>query len=1018
MRTRGMLLALACGLAWARGAGAGVYNIHLYTDSAPDFVDRESFLRSVLPAWGTSADSAVAIWRWVVRTKRQAPPTLEGGRGLYDPILFLNSYGGLDCGYVSGALQSLYDGIGGPWATTYVSLDGHTVMEVSWDGGAHWHMFDASMNIFCRRHDGEIASAEDVTRADQCALSEALGASTPERGHDYLYHFAPELGTNPVDAAHPDPLDPWGLRRATDNPLASTRTLRSGVLAYGAAVARETEWTHIRTGWRYRLHLRRGESYTRYWRALGDTPDDYRPDRDGQNPDLYGSDDIAGGNFRGNGEWRLAPDLGGTEEPEALHAAQGVVRGVDVGGSGAAYRPAAAGVPGHVTFKVYGANVITSGAVTLCGMRSGAADSVGVAVSRDGGRHWWPAGAVTTTGDYALTLSLPAAQLGGAYEYLVRVDLLAAADVADCGLDALEIVTRTQLNPRALPRLVRGANRVAFDLGEQVESETLWPPLHAENGVPRFTETADAWENVTAGDAPDGFYDAVVRPERGGEPAHVTWRFQAPGDIVGLEYGGSFMTRYDDPEDYVALQHAFDGANFTEDGRFSAQSGWTLDGRLTARFGTAPPGTRQVWLRYALGCRHDAAWNSTGVQSALMTVSYRPRHAEFTPVLVTYGWTEHRRTGDVTLTHTQRVEAPGQRWTIQVGGLRDPTMNWVRLELAEGAGGAAPAVGYSDGSAPAPQADYDKRVIRFEWLDDVARGRPYTVSRPSLALNPDTGGGELTDGGIIPPSDYPDAAAAGLTALWAPGEPVEVRMDLGAVRTLAAFRLDTHQPDAGYGHPDSIEVALSDDGLDWRPVGVTHHDDLWSPPGDFMDFEMFDSPQFAALPAGGRLAYGYWLLPAAPVAGRYLRCRFAPRAGRGLSLSEIEAYTTIRVEDWPDREIWTGEGVAGAPARPPVHPGGPVSEGPIRRLSAAPNPFAARLAIAFELARAEEVTVDIFGVRGQRVRRLAGRVLPAGPARLDWDGSDDAGRRLPAGVYLLRVRARAGAAAQRVVLLH
>jgi hypothetical protein len=48
-----MLLALACGLAWARGAGAGVYNIHLYTDSAPDFVDRESFLRSVLPASGT-----------------------------------------------------------------------------------------------------------------------------------------------------------------------------------------------------------------------------------------------------------------------------------------------------------------------------------------------------------------------------------------------------------------------------------------------------------------------------------------------------------------------------------------------------------------------------------------------------------------------------------------------------------------------------------------------------------------------------------------------------------------------------------------------------------------------------------------------------------------------------------------------------------------------------------------------------------------------------------------------------
>jgi hypothetical protein len=76
-------------------------------------------------------------------------------------------------------------------------------------------------------------------------------------------------------------------------------------------------------------------------------------------------------------------------------------------------------------------------------------------------------------------------------------------------------------------------------------------------------------------------------------------------------------------------------------------------------------------------------------------------------------------------------------------------MNCV-AELAEGAGGAASAVGYRT-VQPRRPANYDKRVIRFEWLTTRAAAR-YTVSRPSPALNPDTGGGELTDGGIIRPA--------------------------------------------------------------------------------------------------------------------------------------------------------------------------------------------------------------------------------------------------------------------------
>jgi aminopeptidase N len=78
------------------------------------------------------------------------------------------------------------------------------------------------------------------------------------------------------------------------------------------------------------------------------------------------------------------------------------------------------------------------------------------------------------------------------------------------------------------------------------------------------------------------------------------------------------------------------------------------------------------------------------------------------------------------------------------------------------------------------------------------------------------------------------------------------------------------------------------------------------------------------------------------------------------------------------------------------------------RLSAWPNPFRDRLNLA---GAAPRVTIDVFDVRGRRVRSLA----TGAAGDLAWDGRDDAGLRLAPGVYFLRP---AGASpAMRVVLL-
>ncbi|MBD3223008.1 hypothetical protein GF314_17400 [bacterium] len=69
-----------------------------------------------------------------------------------------------------------------------------------------------------------------------------------------------------------------------------------------------------------------------------------------------------------------------------------------------------------------------------------------------------------------------------------------------------------------------------------------------------------------------------------------------------------------------------------------------------------------------------------------------------------------------------------------------------------------------------------------------------------------------------------------------------------------------------------------------------------------------------------------------------------------------------------------------------------------------------------ELPDARPVVADVFDVRGRRVRRLVDG-LAADRLDLLWSGQDDAGRRVPAGVYLLRVRDGRDVLSSRVVRL-
>ena len=83
----------------------------------------------------------------------------------------------------------------------------------------------------------------------------------------------------------------------------------------------------------------------------------------------------------------------------------------------------------------------------------------------------------------------------------------------------------------------------------------------------------------------------------------------------------------------------------------------------------------------------------------------------------------------------------------------------------------------------------------------------------------------------------------------------------------------------------------------------------------------------------------------------------------------------------------------------------------------APNPFGGQTTFEFGLAAPGVVDLAVFDVRGRRVRQLEDELRPAGRYTMQWNGRDENGQSLAAGVYFLRLQANEFVASQRVVLV-
>jgi len=79
--------------------------------------------------------------------------------------------------------------------------------------------------------------------------------------------------------------------------------------------------------------------------------------------------------------------------------------------------------------------------------------------------------------------------------------------------------------------------------------------------------------------------------------------------------------------------------------------------------------------------------------------------------------------------------------------------------------------------------------------------------------------------------------------------------------------------------------------------------------------------------------------------------------------------------------------------------------------------MASRARIAFDLPDEREGLVEVFDLNGALRRTVAGGRFGAGVHRFEWDGRNSDGRRVGAGIYLVRVRLGAIVRTQKLVVL-
>ena len=85
--------------------------------------------------------------------------------------------------------------------------------------------------------------------------------------------------------------------------------------------------------------------------------------------------------------------------------------------------------------------------------------------------------------------------------------------------------------------------------------------------------------------------------------------------------------------------------------------------------------------------------------------------------------------------------------------------------------------------------------------------------------------------------------------------------------------------------------------------------------------------------------------------------------------------------------------------------------------SAYPNPFNPSTTISFDIKEKTNVNIEIFNIKGQRVKQLVNQEVATGRHRIVWNGTDHNNRPVSSGVYFYKMQASEYSKINKIIMM-
>jgi len=95
----------------------------------------------------------------------------------------------------------------------------------------------------------------------------------------------------------------------------------------------------------------------------------------------------------------------------------------------------------------------------------------------------------------------------------------------------------------------------------------------------------------------------------------------------------------------------------------------------------------------------------------------------------------------------------------------------------------------------------------------------------------------------------------------------------------------------------------------------------------------------------------------------------------------------------------------------------PVMDDTIVHTKQYPDPFNPETAIEYSIPENGNVTIDVYNIKGQKVKKLVSSEQTAGLHKVIWNGTDESGRRTASGLYFYELKYQGQSIREKMLMI-